>query len=265
MLQRAASAASSALRFLDASTQRLLGSPVPRPLEANPFAGLLPWELTSKAALSCSDHTKDGSLDEEYAKLLMDFAGVVVIPKAVDGVVAAACNAAADALTEGVRTLVASRGVDPDGAEGFSFRGAHQRDPGRLDIRNHFAMDEAPFDHPSLCAEALWLPIVRGVLGGDAVLLWKGVVVTDPGCEDQAYHPDGPPLSREAWEAASGEAPPPGPTLPPHCLTVFVPLVPLTAANGPTAFLPGTHHASAAATLEAEAQHAGENAGARGN
>ena len=48
-----------------------------------------------------------------------------------------------------------------------------------------------------------------------------------------------------------------------HCLTVFVPLVDLTAENGATRYLPGTHHSVlSTAALEAEASEAGSSSGA---
>ena len=44
-----------------------------------------------------------------------------------------------------------------------------------------------------------------------------------------AWHADGPHLFEQ------------GPTLPAHALNVFLPLVDLTAQNGPTQFAPGSH------------------------
>lgn len=160
-----------------------------------------------------------------------------------------------------MRELVKARGIDPDDPAGFQFRGAHQRDPGRIDVRNHHAMDEAPFDHPLLNEEAAWMPVVRRVLGDDAQLIFKGLVVTEPGTDEQAWHPDGPEVSRAVWEQHAGPDAPElaaaaGGTLPAHCLCVFIPMVDLSSENGPTAFLPGTHHSQTVAHLKADAADA---------
>jgi hypothetical protein len=121
---------------------------------------------------------------------------VCTIKQAVDPILLNACNAKACNLTEEVRSLVRSRGIDPDDkVHGFSFLGAHQRDPGnhslllcvlylfiyciisgRLDLRNHYSMDREPFNHSSLGEEGVWMGVVRKVLGDNAKLLWKGCV-----------------------------------------------------------------------------------------
>ena len=54
------------------------------------------------------------------------------------------CRVAAVELSEELRERVRARGVDPDGLDGFSFVGAHQRDPGRMGVRNHPAMGTEP-------------------------------------------------------------------------------------------------------------------------
>ena len=71
--------------------------------------------------------------------------------------------------------------MDPCGEEAFSFLGAHQRDRGRLDLRNHHALDQYPFD--AACGdvhEHKWLPVVEAVLGKDYELQHKGIVATEP-------------------------------------------------------------------------------------
>jgi hypothetical protein len=207
-------------------------------------------------------------IDDAYGAALLDFCGVCTIRNAVEPEVISKCCSAADDLVENVRSLVLERGVDPDDPRGFQFRGAHQRDPGRLDIRNHAAMAEPPFDDPGLCDESAWMPLIHRVLGHDARLVWKGLVVTEPGAGDQAYHPDGPPVSLEEWHlhenrgASSPSVALDSLQLPAHSLTVFVPLVNLTRDNGPTVFLPGTHNRHVAlAALAAEAEQAGSTAG----
>ena len=202
----AASRASALLRTVDKATVRLTGSPLPKPGAADPFAGLLPWELTTKAALD-APLRPDGALDAAYSALLLDFAGVCSFRGAVDPELITRCRAAADELTAEVRELVRDQGIDPDDPSGFSFRGAHQRDPGRMDVRNHYKMDVAPFDDPQLNDGAAWMPLVERVLGDDACLLWKGLVVTEPGTDEQDYHPGTrasskcllPPSNPSAW------------------------------------------------------------------
>jgi len=143
--------------------------------------------------------------------------------------------------------------------------------PGRLDLRNVAAMDDpAHFGDPSLNAgTAAWDPLVRAVLGDGAALLWKGLVVTEPGALQQDYHPDGPPVSEAEWAAhealptSAGGLPV---DLPAHSLTVFVPLVDLStldgARAGPTSFLPGTHNAPALRAIEQELRMPGSSGGA---
>ena len=172
------------------------------------------------------------------------------------------CHATVVELSSELRAKVRERGVDPDGPDGFSFAGVHQRDPGRMDVRNHPSMESEPFSHASLGDDAPWMPLVRSVLGEDCHQLWKGFVVTEPDTGDQAYHPDGPAVPRDVW--ATHEALPERGALPPHCLTVFVPLVDLTdGVAGSTVFLPGSHHeALNNAALEAEADDPGSTGGA---
>ena len=98
---------------------------------------------------------------------------------------------------------------------------------------------------PSLASErfewlhrrAPWLSCVRQLVGEDAVVLFMGVIWTEPGAEQGGWHADGCRLfSRHSRGAAL-------PPLPAHCVNVFVPLVDVTpeARNGPTEFVPGTH------------------------
>ena len=179
-----AAAASRASRALDHAMSRMTAGPLPKPAAADPFAGLLPFELTSREAL-VTPSTADGGVNVAYSSMLLDFAGVCALRKAVTPELASTCGRAAEGLTDDVRELVKKRGIDPDAPDGFQFRGAHQRDPGRIDVRNHHTMDKSPFDHPSLNDDAAWMPVVRNVLGDDAQLIFKGLVVTEPGTDEQ--------------------------------------------------------------------------------
>lgn len=249
------------LRLLDGFAQRISGSPRPRPGEADPFAGLLPWELTSRAALEVP--RSDESIDTEYAAMLLEFAGVCAFRRAIDPALAARCAEVASNVAGDVRALVCQHGLDPDDPmNDFRFDGAYQRGPGRVDLRNHPALSAPPFTDDSLGTGALWLPLIERLLGHDAQLLWKGLVVTEPGTPEQPYHADGPLLSRDAWMLHSGKACQSA-ALPAHSLTVFVPLVDYDGSGAePTSFLPGSHRQDTAAALKAEALEAGCSAGA---
>ena len=261
MRARMAAASSTVLRIVDQATVRVAGSPTPVPGAADPFAGLLPFELTTERALRVP--IDSNGPDEEYASLLLDFAGVCTFQRAVAPEVVERCRVAAVDLSEELRDKVRARGIDPDGPNDFSFVGVHQRDPGRMDVRNHPAMGTEPFADDALGEAAPWMPVIKRMLGSDCRLLWKGFVVTEPGTADQAYHPDGPPVPREVWEAHEPEALKQRGALPPHCLTVFVPLVSLVDGSpGATKFLPGSHHEVLNVTaLEAEAEEPGSTGG----
>lgn len=111
--------------------------------------------------------------DFEYGARLLEFAGVCTLPMAVRVEVTRACRDEATRLTVDVRARVRDLGIDPDGSEGFRFAEAHQRGPGRVDLRDHPAVRRAPFDDRSFGEDALWRPLIQRVLGPDAILLWK--------------------------------------------------------------------------------------------
>ena len=82
---------------------------------------------------------------------------------------------------------------------------------------------------------------MRALLGGKTYLEKAGMLVAHPGAEAQRWHMDTPHLFTV------------GQHLPPHSLSVFVPLVDLVAANGPTEFQLSTH---VKANLVAPQRHA---------
>jgi hypothetical protein len=88
------------------------------------------------------------------------------------------------------------------------------------------AFDTEQFDY--LTVKSKWLPVVKAILGDDCDCLYKGVMLSLPGSFPQPWHQDGPHLSQAKHLKA-------------HCLVVFLPLVDLTIANGPTEFVPTTH------------------------
>lgn len=67
---------------------------------------------------------------------------------------------------------------------------------------------------------------MRAILG-DCNFIHAGCMLSLPGSEAQPYHQDGPHLHKNH--------------LPVHALNVFVPLVDLRVANGPTEFIPDSH------------------------
>ena len=81
---------------------------------------------------------------------------------------------------------------------------------------------------------APWVPVMRKLMGDDAINLFTGAVVAEPGAADQPLHMDGGHL----WQGTHGFE---QPQCPPHCYNVFLPLVDVTAENGPTEFWPGSH------------------------
>jgi len=71
--------------------------------------------------------------------------------------------------------------------------------------------------------------MVAAVLGPGACERWRGIVDNRPGSEMQGWHRDGDHLFSHVH-------------LPPHCLTIWIPLVDVHGeACGPTQFYPGSH------------------------
>ena len=205
---------------------------------------LLPWELTSPAALEV-DSSHDGAL--------LSYAGVVVRRNAVCRDAVAACRARAEELAAEATRRATARGADAgDASAGFHFADASQRGPFRLDLRLGAALEAPPFD--ALDLGAIW-PQVRAALGEDAVLRRRGLVVGLPGASDQAYHADAPRVPPEVWAEHESTAE----VQPAHSLVVFLPLCDLNEENGPTAFLPGSHQRWTADALEAESSAPGSS------
>ena len=205
---------------------------------------LLPWELTSPAALE---------VDSSDNNDLLAYAGVVVRRNAVCRVAVAACRLRAEELASEATRRAAAAGADAgDASAGFHFADASQRGPFRLDLRLGAALESPPFD--ALDLGAIW-PHVRTALGEDAVLRRRGLVVGLPGASDQAYHADAPRVPPEVWAEHEAKSP----TQPPHSLVVFLPLCDLDETNGPTSFLPGSHQHWTSDALEAEADAPGSS------
>ena len=103
------------------------------------------------------------------------------------------------------------------------------RSSGRYDLQLPELRTE-PFRF--LFDDAPWMPLVRSLLGADCVLTHFGCMLSFPGSSTQPWHADGPHIP------SGGD---PNFVAPPHALNVFVPLVNLTTANGPTELVPGSH------------------------
>ena len=205
---------------------------------------LLPWELTSPAALEV-DSSHDGAL--------LSYAGVVVRRNAVCRDAVGVCRARAEELAAEATRRAAAAGADAgDASAGFHFADASQRGPFRLDLRLGAALESPPFD--ALDLGAIW-PHVRAALGEDAVLRRRGLVVGLPGAEDQKYHADAPRVPPDVWAEHESTAE----VQPAHSLVVFLPLCDLNEENGPTAFLPGSHQRWTSDALEAEADAPGSS------
>ena len=162
--------------------------------------------------------------------------GVAVLPGAVKKETAAACRAAAAAalacsdaaITNNIRDLDASAPGAHHAAVRLhrrDFAEYLKRDGGRVDLR--FNSDAAPFDALLRETRTAVLDVATEALGGSANLLFSGVMVARAATngDHQRWHKDG--------DHENGESP--------NALTVFVPLQPLTAANGPTEFRLGSH------------------------
>ena len=207
---------------------------------------LLPWELTSPAALETrGDAARDADL--------LSYAGVIVQRNAFCRDAVAIARMRAEELASEATRRAAAAGADAgDASAGFHFADASQRGPFRLDLRLGAALASPPFD--ALDLGAIW-PHVRAALGEDAVLRRRGLVVGLPGASDQAYHADAPRVPPEVWAEHESTAE----VQPAHSLVVFLPLCDLNEENGPTAFLPGSHQRWTSDALEAEADAPGSS------
>jgi ectoine hydroxylase-related dioxygenase (phytanoyl-CoA dioxygenase family) len=127
-----------------------------------------------------------------------------------------------------IKHQLAHRGVDQ--THSFNFNEVCSRAFGRFDVRDRGTPDLDLFrlHADNEASIAPWSKFVQHVLGESAVELFRGAVINCYGSEAQSWHRDGDPL----W---------PHTHLPPHCLTMFVPLVNVTEAVGPTQFYPGSH------------------------
>lgn len=108
----------------------------------------------------------------------------------------------------------------------FGYQEIVQRHPLRFEMP--YKMTDSAFDF------VLEDPKIRSVVSAildctDYVVANRSLVISLPGCENQAWHTDGPHMSATK-------------DLPCHCLNIFVPLVDVENSNGPTQFRPGSQY-----------------------
>jgi hypothetical protein len=126
---------------------------------------------------------------------------------------------------------------------------------GQMSLRDSWQASASGMNQASA---PLWREVVRAALGRRCKLCYGGLVMNLPGSHDQGWHVDAPALFSSENEAEADEGVDDGqrvatvapPDLPPHALTVFVPLCPPEPALGPTEFFCGSHRAELRAALE---------------
>lgn len=119
-------------------------------------------------------------------------------------------------------------GVGFAGPRTFRYHEAASRCFGRLDVRH--GTGRPPFSEVS--EDPYLRGIVRGILGGDAVHVYTGLIMSFSGSATQPWHQDGPCLFPELGDHT---------VLPPYALTLFIPVSAVTEELGPTEFLVGSH------------------------
>ena len=126
---------------------------------------------------------------------------------------------------DSVIATVQARDLTREFQDGFDV--LRERGKGRFDMELP-AFDRPEFSFITNLKKTPWMPVVRQILGKDAVLIHKGVFISMPGAETQNYHQDGVHLTTQYQK-------------PCHAINVFVPLVDLKKKSGPTEFCLGSH------------------------
>lgn len=159
--------------------------------------------------------------------------GLCWIPEVLSTAEVARCRDAAEDRLERCLARISELGHPPLGrGTPNGYREIVARAPGRYDML--YGTDAAPFTDREVRGNPRWMPLVQSLLGGQASLLFCGLLMTRGGAADQPWHTDGEHLFG-----------PEVPTLPAHCLNVFLPLVDVNADNGGTEFCPGSHFLTA--------------------
>jgi len=116
-------------------------------------------------------------------------------------------------------------GVDQELSESSGYDTFKMRDKGRYDmVVPAFQTEQFSWFNK----DAPWMPEVKAILGDDAERVYSACILSMPESAAQKWHSDGDHC-HDSFQ------------LPAHCINVFIPLVPLETANGPTEFIPGSH------------------------
>jgi hypothetical protein len=125
-----------------------------------------------------------------------------------------------------VMRTVKARDLHRELQDGFDvFR---ERGHGRYDMELPAFENPKAFGFLNDTKKAPWMPVVKAILGDDAILIHKGCFLSMPGAAPQEYHQDGVHLTTQTQR-------------PCHAINVFVPLIDLNSRNGPTEFCLGSH------------------------
>jgi len=127
---------------------------------------------------------------------------------------------------ETVMRTVKSRDLHRELQDGFDV--LRERGFGRYDMELPAFDDTNTFGFLTDPTKAPWMPVVKAILGDDAILIHKGCFLSMPGSAPQEYHQDGVHLTTQTQR-------------PCHAINVFIPLVDLNSRNGPTEFCLGSH------------------------
>ena len=175
--------------------------------------------MVDSSAITVAPSTSEGATSDAHERLLVH--GLCVFERALPVSLIDACRP--------VVALALTR-LDADLETG----GYSTESRTRVKVRAaEGSMDEPPLGDALLHQRAPWLPLVHATLGEDALELWRGVLDNKPGSSGMRWHRDGEYLEK-GYEQADAD-----------CLNVFVPLIDVTAADGPTEFMPGSHYGAA--------------------
>ena len=174
-------------------------------------------DLQCELAVSAGPGDPIPAGDVEHADQLFRKHGALVLPNSFDRAT--------------IKTLGTAFAAD------YGETPAHIRDETCLQVGDKRFMFtvaiEGAFADPAIYASPVVLPIVKQLLGDDAVLQSCGAVCAFPGAEVQHVHRDFP----ELFPSVTGL----GMMLPPYALHVVIPLTDLDTATGTTALWEGSH------------------------
>jgi hypothetical protein len=120
-----------------------------------------------------------------------------------------------------VMSLIKGNGLEIGIGIKNGYKDIVQRHPHRFEMP--YKMDSEEFS--VITRNEHIMGLVKEILGDDATVINKSLLISLPGAEDQAWHTDGPHVNVVKY-------------MPCHCLNVFVPLVDVDMTNGPTEFRP---------------------------